>query len=704
MKTRWILLTLLLICSAAHAQDDKPKIVSGPRILQINPEGAAALAEIGKRQDMDAVSLDLTSGEIEAQEGGKEALLAWVKNGGVALLHNEVAEWFGYSTVPAREATTQLAGQLYGRAVAALPPGAHPLLWDNPGNTTNANAPGGGTRAPTEAPGVRLVYYQMNEGDHLVTEHPAAVPLLRVTDLAVVEDAPLYAAAIAPFGKGWAVFTPTYIEPKRADGALFVDNLMRWIGGVAAARRASADAKSSETEWYSVPATFVEAASDAASRADGGLNAATTLKELYKTFQSAKSTAAPEDVANDDAPRLMVGRDELTSLAALLNGAIKSDAKAQTQAATMLLLMRARLELQRAQVKSAEAWAQRAAALSPKSADVLVWQGVLTAGRAENLTLSSRDRAALLARAAQFWTAAIGTAQATSQNKMIGGVPMKLVQSWIEVSGRRAQLMNVEPPLVALLGNQDNPVVLRHFDQDATLRLALPAGDLLPRASEAAGWRADVEEILIFPTLAYYQAYRAAAGLGEPVIADASGAGGDVVDNRILLISQPALPVILPSATPGGQPRIVQFGTAVPIIISRLHAYVLMNQLVRDGNPPPAWMQIGLVTLANLSVTTNLGLDGVDKEILRRTEQADGLLTPEQFRAALADVRPGGAVEAQAARLLAYFYARFGTGGVVETLQRLGAGQTTDEALLATTGLSEEEFFLAWRNAEFTVR
>jgi len=695
MKTRWLLGTLLLLCGVANSQNEKTPMMNGPRILQINPEGAAAIIDIGKRQDVDAVSLDLTSEDIEAQEGGKAALLAWVKNGGVVLLHNEVAQWFGYSTEPAREATAQLAGQLYGRAVVALPPGAHPLLWDNLENSANI-----GTRAPTEAPGVRLVFYQMNEGDHLVTQHPAAVPLLRVTDLAVAQDAPMYAAAIAPYGKGWAVFTPTYIEPRRADGGLFVDNLMRWIGGVAAARRASKDAATNATEWYSVPATFVEAASDAASRADGGLNATTTLKELYKTFQSDKSTAPPENIPNDDAPRLMVGRDELTGLATLLKG----DAKAQTNAKTMLLLMRARLELQRAQVKSAEAWAQRAATLSPNSADVLVWQGVLTAGRAENLVLSSQDRAALLARATQFWTAAIGATQTASQNKMIGGVPTKLVQSWIEVSGRRAQLINVEPPLVALLGTQDNPVVLRHFDQDATLRLALPAGDLLPRASEAVGWRADVEEILIFPTLDYYQAYRAAAGLGAPAIDDGSGAGGDVVGNRILLISQPALPVVLPSATPGGAPRIVQFGTAVPVIISRLHAYVLMNQLVRDGNPPPAWTQIGLVTLANFSVTTNLGLDGVDQELLRRTEQADGLLTPEQFRAALADVRPGGAVEAQAARLLAYFYSRFGTGGVVETLQRLGAGQTPEEALMATTGLSEEEFFVAWRNAEFPVR
>jgi hypothetical protein len=726
----------------APAAGDAKEAVSGPRILQIEAKSAASVLSLAQRKDVDAVSLNLSSGDLQAQPGSREAIRAWVRGGGIVLLHTDLARWFGYSTVPARAPTPQVAGQLFGRAEAALPLGGHPLLWDGPA---------AGRRAPTEEPGVHLVYYELREGDHLVTEHPAAVPLLRVTDLAVADDMPLYAAAIAPYGQGWAVFTPYFIEQDRADGALFAQNLTQWIAGVNATRRAptasdtaannTASSATSVAQWYSLPATFLEAASDAASRNAGRLDAAATLQEMYKTFQAAPSTPAvlpateapapnaetpeAEEAAPTDAPRLLLRREELTALAALLSGASTPAAAAdaagpdappnqaqtaratpaQARVAALLYLLRARLELQRNQTTAAAGWVQAAAAIAPDSAEVLLWKGVLTAGPAANLALASPDRAALLAQSMQLWNAAL-TAPALAgapaqQSGLIGSVPVALVQAWLASSQQRGQLLNVEPPLVALLGTAANPVVVRHFPDDATLRLALPAGDLLPRASEAMGWRASEEEILIFPTLEYYQAYRAAAGLGQPAIADATGAGGDVVGHRILMISQPALPVILPSGTPGAPPRVVQFGTAVPVIISRLHAYVLMHQLVRDGNPPPAWLQVGLVTLANLTVTTDVGLNGVDMEMLRRNAQAGGLLTPEQFRAVLARPTPGGTAEAEAARLLAFFYARFGPGGVVETLQRLGAGETTDEALTAVTGMNEEQFFLAWRNADF---
>ncbi len=42
-----------------------------------------------------------------------------------------------------------------------------------------------------------------------------------------------------------------------------------------------------------------------------------------------------------------------------------------------------------------------------------------------------------------------------------------------------------------------------------------------------------------------------------------------------------------------------------------------------------------------------------------------------------------------------YFYQRFGAGAFVETLQRLGSGQNIDDALQATTGLTEQQFFAA---------
>ncbi len=48
-------------------------------------------------------------------------------------------------------------------------------------------------------------------------------------------------------------------------------------------------------------------------------------------------------------------------------------------------------------------------------------------------------------------------------------------------------------------------------------------------------------------------------------------------------------------------------------------------------------------------------------------------------------------------KMMRFFYARFGAGAVVETLQRLGAGQSADEALTATTGLTQQELLAQTR-------
>ena len=44
---------------------------------------------------------------------------------------------------------------------------------------------------------------------------------------------------------------------------------------------------------------------------------------------------------------------------------------------------------------------------------------------------------------------------------------------------------------------------------------------------------------------------------------------------------------------------------------------------------------------------------------------------------------------------VSFFYQRFGAGAFVETLQRLGSGQSIDAALQATTGLTQRQFFAA---------
>ena len=44
---------------------------------------------------------------------------------------------------------------------------------------------------------------------------------------------------------------------------------------------------------------------------------------------------------------------------------------------------------------------------------------------------------------------------------------------------------------------------------------------------------------------------------------------------------------------------------------------------------------------------------------------------------------------------VSYFYQRYGAGAFIETLQRLGSGQSIDQALQATTGLTQAQFFAA---------
>ena len=88
-------------------------------------------------------------------------------------------------------------------------------------------------------------------------------------------------------------------------------------------------------------------------------------------------------------------------------------------------------------------------------------------------------------------------------------------------------------------------------------------------------------------------------------------------------------------------------------------------------------------------------------EALTQRAVTNTLLGPDQFRNVNIGTDREGAVEAQARRLMLFFYEAFGPGAVVETLQRIGAGQDVNGALEATTELDENGFFQAWYQAEF---
>jgi hypothetical protein len=146
----------------------------------------------------------------------------------------------------------------------------------------------------------------------------------------------------------------------------------------------------------------------------------------------------------------------------------------------------------------------------------------------------------------------------------------------------------------------------------------------------------------------------------------------------------------------GGAPP--DLGPAVRM--ARLHAYVLIDALAEDGAPVPTWMHIGLSGMVNAGISADLTAASRMAQATTNSLASGGLFSPEQFARAGIGQNTVSLAEAQALRLMIFFYNRFGAGRVAETLQRLGAGQSADFALQATTGLNEAQFFRAWQQAE----
>lgn len=717
MKHIFAVLWLLGFCISALAQDDLPNgaLPTGAapagrslQILEVGDDDVSTLRGVGGARRADAISLGTSLSALRSDNAAWQALAGWVRDGGVVFLHTDAAQLFGYRTVQAREGTPQLAGQLYGRARNALPFGAHPLLWTGLGQST---------ALPSLAPsslllpelGVQIVYYQFDPGDALVVDHPAAVPLLRVTDLAIAEETPLYAAAIAPFGKGWAVFAPRLVEQNRANGAPFAQNLIRLVRSVGpspfdapplgATAPATAPSTSNVSPLVGIPAPLVDQLSDNASA--GHWSA--LLAAWQKAMQVVPAAfMQPADITKaDNTPRLMVDKSEADAVGAGLASAAQGGNSTNLRA--LISLLRARLEYQRLDAEKTEQWLAAAEQLAPDTAEVLLLRGIVTAGTSQNLLLSSQQRGEGFNSAAQDWTEALTAtplvrAATGARSTYLGGIPTEGIRNWIASSTRASGLMSVEPPLVTDLESANGDLVVRHFRNDPTLRLALPAAALLARADTLLGWHMDEEEILIFPSDEYYVAYTTAARTGMQEVAfNPLSRRANVLGNRIQMVSAITLQVLI---DPGPPPRYAQLGTGIPAVLGRLHAQVLMNALTQDGTPPPAWMQLGLMSLANLVIVSDLRNEPTPNT-LRDVAAVGGLLTPRQFENVnLANDR-AGVVEAQARRLMTYFYNRFGSGALVETLQRLGAGETVDEALIATTQMDEAQLFLSWRDAEF---
>jgi hypothetical protein len=702
-------LFVLAATSPLVAQDAAPVSGAGAAILSLRTGTSELTPEALDRADAVSVGLPLEALDEEA----RAELRGWVNDGGVVFLHTDAAQLFGYRTVPARPGTSRVAGQLFGRARAALPSGAHPLLWGSTSpegvrDSAPAVAAGG------VGPNVRVVFYQMRPGDHLVTQHPRGVPLLRVTDFAAPDDAELFAAAIAPYGRGWAVFTPDFIDPNRADGAAFARNLSAFVAPLPASPAQGADAGGASVGRYvALPASTIESASGAQGAAAGPGSAA-LVQELSQSLNpAARPDAGPEPETDAEAPAgdgtapLMLPRTEASSLLR----ALASPAQAPARRQALVQTLRARLELQRDRLDEAQSWIAAAREAVPGAAEVAVWSGVVSSARAEDLSLSSRVRAREWNDAALAWgeslrlTPILGAASAAGATQAagpasIGGVARALVAAWAASAAQAARLSAVEPPLVTRLGQGAGAVWLRHYPDDPTLRYALPFGAWLSQSARLIGWRAGDEEILVFPSPALFQAYRQASGMARAPFSGPLARYGDVHGSRIALVARNTVTAPVPTG-PNGQVRFVNLGASTAPILARLHAQVLVNALAQDSEQFPTWMSLGLAGLLSRDVAGNpilsVAANGVAVN-LNQLAAAGVLLAPRQFDALPVEGEGTSVAEAQASALVGVLLSRFGAGALAETLQRIGAGESVDEAMEATTGLTEAQFFQNWRS------
>lgn len=174
----------------AHAQDappDAPPVAPGfpgagipiappvdPTTAPVSANAAARLTTVtandlaGLKAQLPgryAISLRANLNDLNNNVTARDALLEWTAGGGVVFLHTDAAQLFGYQTVPAREASKRVGGQLLGRARAAVPFASQPLL---------VNARAGRTSDPSRLPGISVVFYSMQPGDQLVVSHPSS--------------------------------------------------------------------------------------------------------------------------------------------------------------------------------------------------------------------------------------------------------------------------------------------------------------------------------------------------------------------------------------------------------------------------------------------------------------------------------------------------------------------------------------------------
>ena len=688
------------------ATPDAPDVaaVRPTNVINVDATNLANLPALLNRAG--AISLGAYADDLDKNPAARDALLNYVARGGTIFLHTNAAQLFGYRTVAARETTNQLAGQLYGRASAAVPFGTVPLLLSN-----DVAANSGAVRAP----GINRVFYTLRAGDDLVVDHPAGTPLLQVSDGST--DRALYAAAIAPYGAGFAVFTPDFIDQTRGDGAAFARNLLKLAGGAryvgipqsviasgdgllpalsVALQNASGQSAALPAFGTDLPVAregFANGTPIAQNGANNAQNGA-PLAQNGATGNGANDAGASLNVANQG-PVLLLTRAEASAFGAALQS------EPQGRGATALAILRARVALLNGDADSARAQLALAERLTPQTNEIPFLRGLSGVAGAGFVGATTGDRVRDANIAANSFAAAsqvtsvfvAGNANGTPVLGDLSPDQLGALGSQLNLFSR---VLALEPPLSQTLGNGASAVTVRYFEGDASLPFIATALDSLAR-SEAFRSVIAGQEILLFPTPALYQNYRAAAGLRQQNVPLPAAELGDVVENRILMVTiPPGRPVTI---GPNGVPRVFSLRPTSANLLARFEGYALLDYYLGDGpGRAPAWMALGLAKLAELSVNGDTATPEYIQE-LQRFANLNALLTPPQFNAQIGN--SSILAQAQAIQLMRYFYAQFGAGRVAETLQRLGAGQNINDALLATTGLNEEQFFQSWSDAQF---
>ena len=634
-----------------------------------------------------AISLEVSADELDKSPAARDVLLSYVRGGGTVFLHTNAAQLFGYRTVAARATTNRLVGQFYGRARAAVPFGTVPLLWSDEANLA---------RGVVRAPGINRVFYTLRAGDDLVVDHPAGTPLLQVGDSN--SNRPLYAAAIAPYGAGFAVFTPDFIDQTRGDGAAFARNLLKLVGGSRYVGVSQAAIGSGNG--------LLAALSSAAQNGNGQsapLPGFGTNLPMARTGNGALMGGAPvamqngQPMMNENAPPtpatapalgpvLLLTRNEAAAFGTALQN------EPQGRGAVALAILRARVALLNDDAQSAQTQLVLAERLAPNTGEVQFLRGAAAIAGVNRIGSSSSERASSANLAANSFAAASrakpyflspGSANGVFFDD-ISGANLNALGAQLN---QFSQVLALEPPLSVVVGNGAAAVTIRYFDGDDSAPLMrLAAADLA--RSELFGGAMEGQEILLFPSPQTYQRYRIAAGLNQQRMPLQADFLGDVVDGRILMVS-------LPTGRPIGiSPNDPQFYSSSTDLLAHFETYALLDYYIGDGNGRlPSWMLLGISPRADLTFVAQY-----DQE-LRRYAATGNLMAPRQFDSQLG---PSSLLAlAQSTSLMNYFYARFGVGNVVETMQRIGAGQTVDDALTATTGLTELGFFREWRNAQF---